>query len=70
MPDKQNASDKKIEDSWDKKPQSLVKRQKGKVALIIPHNRIVIEYGNGLGAEIKYSEEKHKNVKIGDFLEI
>lgn len=72
MADKNSASDKlPQDDKWqmDLKPTKTPKI-KGRVILIIPNKRIILEYGSGLGTEIPYNVEKHKNLKTGDILEI
>lgn len=72
MPDKKNPSEVMEDNAWQTKaqPSQTTKKIKAKVTLIIPHNRVIVEYGQGLGTEIKYDEAKHKSLKLGDMVDI
>lgn len=72
MPDKQTLAPDEKKDDWQikAKPQPTVKKIKGKVILIIPGNRVIIEYGSGYATDIPYNVEKHKSLKLGDIIEV
>jgi len=72
MPDKKTAVSEDKDVVWDVKaqPQQPLKKIKGKVILIIPNKRVIVEYGEGFGTEIVYNESKHKSLKNGDIIEI
>ena len=47
MPDKKNPSEVMEDNAWQTKaqPSQTTKKIKAKVTLIIPHNRVIVEYG-------------------------